>query len=50
MLPVTLITGIFGMNVGGLPLLHSAGGCWLVMMLMAGTAVVTRLLRWRGLF
>ncbi len=35
MLPITLITGVFGMNVGGLPWLRSASGFWYVVALMA---------------
>lgn len=39
--PITLITGVFGMNVGGLPFSASHGGFWLVLLLMALTAVST---------
>lgn len=35
MLPITLITGVFGMNVGGLPWLRSPNGFWFVVALMA---------------
>jgi len=44
MLPITLITGVFGMNVGGLPLFDSAHGFWWVMVGMTLTVVVTVLL------
>lgn len=30
LLPMTIISGLFGMNVGGLPLLESRGGFWIV--------------------
>lgn len=30
LLPMTIISGLFGMNVGGLPLLENPGGFWLV--------------------
>lgn len=42
MLPITLITGIFGMNVGGLPFAHGEHGFWLVLAVMALTLVGTR--------
>jgi zinc transporter len=40
-LPMTLITGIFGMNVSGLPGLHSPAAFWLVMLLIVGVGVAT---------
>jgi zinc transporter len=40
-LPMTLITGIFGMNVAGLPGLHSPTAFWLVMLLIVGAGVAT---------
>src|SRR5262245_18484889 len=43
LLPITLITGVFGMNVGGLPWVSDSGGFWWVVLLMIG-AVVTVLL------
>lgn len=50
-MPITLITGIFGMNVGGLPwLLDTAGFAW-VMVGMALTAGITlSVLHWRRFF
>ena len=39
--PLTLITGIFGMNVGGLPGLHGDHGFWWVMMLILASGGVT---------
>jgi zinc transporter len=46
LLPITLITGIFGMNVGGLPLRDSEHGFWWVMLGIGITVVTTlRLLR-----
>lgn len=51
MLPITLITGVFGMNVGGLPWLQDSAGFWCVMLLMAGVAMATVfILHWRRLF
>jgi len=41
LLPITLITGIFGMNVGGLPFLTSEHGFGWVMVLMVLTIVAT---------
>jgi len=50
-LPMTLITGLFGINVGGMPWLESPSGFWLVVIGMLATAVVTFLvLHWRRLF
>lgn len=43
MLPITLITGIFGMNVGGLPFAISSHGFWSVMLLIIGTVLGTLL-------
>jgi zinc transporter len=33
-LPMTIIPGLFGMNVGGVPLQGHAGGFWMLTMLM----------------
>ena len=50
-LPITLITGLFGMNVGGLPWLQNSFGFWWVLMGMAATAgLAMLLLHWRRLF
>jgi len=50
-LPISLITGIFGMNVGGLPWLQNSFGFWWVLLGMASiAAVVLLLLRWRRMF
>lgn len=51
LLPITLITGIFGMNVGGLPFLNSPHGFWVVMFVItAAIAGVMLSLRRRGVF
>ena len=50
-LPITLITGIFGMNVGGVPWVDQDGGfAWVfaIMILTAVTSLV--LLHWRRFF
>ena len=48
-LPMTLITGIFGMNVAGLPGLESAGAFWWVMLAMLVLPALFLLaFRWRG--
>jgi zinc transporter len=44
LLPVTLITGIFGMNVGGLPLTESPSGFFWVMLGMTAIVVGTMVL------
>jgi zinc transporter len=41
LLPITLITGVFGMNVGGLPWLRSGNGFWYVVVLMALSVLLT---------
>ena len=41
LLPVTLITGIFGMNVGGLPWLNQDSGFWWVLLVIAVAISVT---------
>jgi len=43
LLPITLITGVFGMNVGGLPFLETKHGFFWVMVLMTVTLVATML-------
>ena len=48
-LPMTLITGIFGMNVAGLPGLEDPSAFWWVMLAMAVVPAVFLLaIRWRG--
>lgn len=50
LLPMTLITGIFGMNVAGLPGVHEPAAFWHVMLLVVASGVVTLLgLIWRRL-
>jgi len=49
-LPMTLVTGIFGMNVAGLPGLHGGGAFWWVMILILAAGVATlAALFWRRL-
>lgn len=40
LLPITLITGIFGMNVRGLPFAESPHGFYVVMLGIAATVLV----------
>jgi zinc transporter len=47
-LPISLISGIFGMNLGGLPWGQAHLGFWYGMLLMAATVVVTLILLKRG--
>lgn len=48
-LPMTLITGVFGMNVAGLPGLQDSDAFWWVMLSMAAIPALFMLaLRWRG--
>ena len=44
LLPITLITGVFGMNVGGLPFVGAGSGFWWVMLLMVLALVLTLVL------
>lgn len=49
MLPATLVTGIFGMNTGGLPFAQTSHGTLAATLLAAAAAAVTYfLLRWMG--
>jgi len=41
LLPMTIISGLFGMNVGGLPLLENHGGFWIVIVLSVVVAIAT---------
>ncbi|HEY7372139.1 MAG TPA: CorA family divalent cation transporter [Polyangia bacterium] len=51
LLPVTLITGIFGMNVGGLPFLNDPGGfAWVTGIMIGAVVAVLLLLRRRRIF
>ena len=38
LLPMTIISGLFGMNVGGIPLAESPQGFWIVSILAAAVA------------
>jgi zinc transporter len=50
LLPISVITGVFGMNVGGLPFLETPSGFAWTMFLMGATLVGTIfILRWRRL-
>lgn len=50
-LPITLISGVFGMNVGGLPWVEDPHGFFWTMLLMAGAILmVLWFLRRRGIF
>ena len=49
-LPATLITGIFGMNVGGMPLVSDRGGfLWSILLLVGASALVYWILKRWGL-
>jgi Mg2+ and Co2+ transporters len=50
LLPMTLVTGVFGMNTAGLPGLQGAHSFWWVMLLIILSGAVTlALLFWRKL-
>ena len=46
-LPLNLVTGFFGMNFEGLPLIHSATGFWVIFSLMLLLGVSLSLYFWR---
>ena len=49
LLPATLVTGIFGMNTGGMPLAQAGHGTLVATMIALGAAAATYLLlRWSG--
>jgi zinc transporter len=51
LMPATLVSGIFGMNVAGLPGLHDEGSFWIVMGVMGGLGIATvGLLKWMKIF
>lgn len=48
LLPITLITGVFGMNVGGLPLVnHPHGFVWVMIVMIVSVIVIFVMLRRR---
>ncbi|WP_274519196.1 CorA family divalent cation transporter, partial [Inquilinus limosus] len=50
-LPMTLITGIFGMNVAGLPGLQDASAfLWVMVLIVAAGAATLALMFWRRMF
>ena len=50
LLPMTLVTGIFGMNVAGLPGMHGGTSFWWVMLLIIASGAVTlAMFFWRRL-
>ncbi len=50
LLPATLITGIFGMNVGGLPLAQDTSGfLWTMVILALASVIVFWLLKRSGI-
>lgn len=51
LMPATLVSGIFGMNVAGLPGLHDEASFWMVMAAMGGLGVATvAFLKWMKIF
>jgi magnesium transporter len=46
-LPLNLITGVFGMNFDGLPLIHSSRGFWVAFGLMAAVGIGLGAFFWR---
>ena len=46
-MPLNLVTGFFGMNFDGLPLIHSMSGFWVVFLLMLVLGIGLSLFFWR---
>ncbi len=46
-LPLNLVTGFFGMNFVGLPLIHSPTGFWIIFLLMLALGVGMSIFFWR---
>ena len=46
-LPLNLVTGFFGMNFEGLPLIHSPTGFWIIFLLMLALGVGMSIFFWR---
>jgi Mg2+ and Co2+ transporter CorA len=46
-LPLNLVTGFFGMNFEGLPLIHSPTGFWIIFLLMLALGVGMSIYFWR---
>jgi Mg2+ and Co2+ transporter CorA len=46
-MPLNLVTGFFGMNFEGLPLIHSATGFWIIFLLMLGVGASMSFFFWR---
>ena len=46
-LPLNLVTGFFGMNFEGLPLIHSPTGFWIIFLFMLALGVGTSVFFWR---
>lgn len=41
LLPMTIVTGLFGMNVGGMPFMQSSAGFWVVSIIAIAAAAIT---------
>ena len=46
-LPLNIVTGFFGMNFEGLPLIHSAKGFWIIFSMMLALGVGMSIFFWR---
>jgi zinc transporter len=46
-LPMTIIPGLFGMNVGGVPLRDSGAGFWILVVLMTGMVAIGALMAFK---
>jgi Mg2+ and Co2+ transporter CorA len=46
-MPLNLVTGFFGMNFEGLPLIHSMSGFWMVFLVMLVLGVGLSVFFWR---
>jgi zinc transporter len=46
-LPINIIAGLFGMNVGGIPLADAPHGFWVVVVIVASFTVIAGLVAFR---
>jgi zinc transporter len=47
-LPINIMAGLFGMNVGGIPLAEHAHGFWIVVAIIATFTVIAAWLAFKG--
>ena len=48
-LPINLMAGLLGMNVGGIPLAQHGGGFWWMLLVIGAVTLAAGALAWRRL-